>query len=53
MDMEDDYDESLPAVEGKKSENPKGPPRDGDAPNGILQVHSHGSFNLLIQKILV
>ncbi|XP_030458062.2 uncharacterized protein LOC115678771 isoform X1 [Syzygium oleosum] len=33
MDMEDDYDESLPAVEGKKLENRKGPPPDGDAPN--------------------
>ncbi|KAK3440127.1 hypothetical protein EUGRSUZ_B00434 [Eucalyptus grandis] len=34
MDMEDDQDESLPIVEGKKLENPKDPPFDGDAPHG-------------------
>ncbi|XP_030531175.1 uncharacterized protein LOC115741429 isoform X1 [Rhodamnia argentea] len=33
MDMGDDHDESLPAVDGKKLENPKGPPPDGDATN--------------------
>ncbi|KAF8037273.1 hypothetical protein BT93_B0244 [Corymbia citriodora subsp. variegata] len=42
MDMEDDQDESLPTVEGKKLKNSKEPPPDGDAPHDFSKVGEIG-----------